>query len=129
MGGADSGKERKMKRDERRAFVRVLLKEVHPERTYYTREEWIQKKGRRKTRTYEEIRDDAITEIKNRGFQGYTVEDLRAYVIELDMMCKDLEVAAREKTSVNEAYFTAARKRPSYFNESSETAEQPQDNA
>ena len=128
MGGADSGKGRKMKRDERRAFVRVLLKEVHPERTYYTREEWLLRKGLRKKRTYEEIRDDAITHIKNRGFQGYTVEELRTYVIELDMMCKDLEVAAREKTSVHEAYFAAARKCPSYFNESIETAEQPQDN-
>ena len=116
-----------MKKEERRAFVRVLLKEVHPERTYCTREEWLQKKGRRKKRTYEEIRDDAITEIKNRGFQGYTVEELRAFVTEMDSICMDLETAAKEKTSVKEAFSTVARKCPSYFNESSETAEQPQD--
>ena len=49
-----------MKKEERRAYMRALHEKEHPERTYYTREEWLLRKAAEKSTA----KDDSVGENK-----------------------------------------------------------------
>lgn len=74
-------------------------------------------------REYEKIEQAAIAEIKRLGAEGYNVDELKMLIGEMNILYDKLEIAARERVSVTEAFSDAAKTWP-YLNQPDQAGEE-----
>ena len=128
MGGADSRKGRKMKKEERRAYMRALHEKEHPERTYYTREEWLLRKAAEKSTAKEKdagqderkerikvIQSDAFRALEELAALEYTVDELHWFISYLENMRQQLAGAALKRTAIADVLPEAVQESPWFF--------------